>query len=364
MTGRHRPRRRAGLVRLVAGVLLMATGGALLVSMHSYRRHAFATARVLEGPVAAPAPTRGPRHGCTAPPPSAATPAGTARAVLSMPGIGVSAPVLAGTSDAVLDVGVGHLGTSRWPDQGGTDVLEAHNVTFFARLPRLRPGATVTLTARCRSWTYTVRSGRVVAEGTPVRDRAAPTLVLVTCWPTDALYFTDHRYVVTAALSAVRIAAPVLPGAAPPTAPTAALPPALAHQDLGPDRVGIPLGTLHVSDPAAPRDDRGALAFAASGQAVRLLVAGELAARRDRAGWWRVLAPRLPWVRAAPLAGLTWAGRLDTVLAADHGRITGVTMSGPVVLRSGRGALLTVRMRVLGGRLLMSGVRAVPAAGR
>jgi sortase (surface protein transpeptidase) len=81
-------------------------------------------------------------------------------------------------------------------------VLEAHDVTFFANIPRLRAGDTITITAPCRSWTYTVGGAAVQAEY-PVANQPEPTLVLITCYPGDALFRTNQRYVLTASLTRI-----------------------------------------------------------------------------------------------------------------------------------------------------------------
>ena len=324
--------RRVSLVAPALGLLLIASGAAILASIHRYEQHAANAAAQLVKPVQAPAPMRGPEKTCTAPAPSRPTRPGVARAVLTIPAIGLTAPVLAGTGGPVLDVGVGHLDGSRWPDEGGTDVLEAHNVTFFTHLPSLNGGDLITITSRCRSWTYRVQSGVTVAAGTPVPDLAAPTLVLVTCSPTDALYYTDKRYVVTASLVGAANAAPTLPPAPVEHAVEARIPKALAARDLEANANGIYLGRLTAHD-RYQKYSVGVLGQAE--QAEHLLVAARIAAQENRHDWWHVLAPEVPWRSARLLAYGDWTGALDISFDVLHGHLTDGHLTGHLDGRNG-----------------------------
>src|SRR6185437_16130897 len=60
--------------------------------------------------------------------------------LLEAPVLGLVAPVLEGTGDAVLDDAVGHDPESAWPGGQGTSVLSAHDVTWFSHIDRLKPG--------------------------------------------------------------------------------------------------------------------------------------------------------------------------------------------------------------------------------
>lgn len=349
MTGQHRAGsrlRRPGphVVLLTAALSCLLAGGALLGYIHWYQQRAASTSARLTDTLAAVRPAEravtGPDGAhiasCIAPDPSAPGPAGAARMNLTVPAIGLRAPVLAGTTDSQLNVAVGHLDGSRWPDQGGTVVLEAHDVTFFARLEDLKPGATITLTAPCRTWTYRLDHAQVVPKGAPISDQTDPTLVLVTCWPTNALYYTNHRYVVHAALVSASTASRVL--SAPPTLAAAqpVLPAQLQHADLGVDRLGIPLGEL-TSDPGlAGQFSQSAAAYADTAAVEHLLVAALLTGRaQDRTGW-SVLAPDLPYSVLAPFSqpgdAVTWRSAVNVHLTGAALHVTGGTASGLVRL--------------------------------
>lgn len=289
-----------GLGYAILAVVLLLFAVAILRSISSYQHrsdqtaarlarqaeHAISTATVVHNGVAR----------CTAPPPSKPSTLGQARMLLAAPTLGLTAPVLQGTTGASLDVGVGHVATSSWPDQGGTDVLAAHDVTFFSHIDHLHPGDALTLTAPCRHWTYRVTGGHVVHAGTPIGRTTEPTLVLVTCWPLDALFYTDRRYLVTAALVS---AASTNGGAWSPLARampviTPELPAELAHADLSVDALGVPLGRLQLSPEFDLAWRQSSRPLQASDAATHLFDAALLALRQRRPDWWHDLAPGVP----------------------------------------------------------------------
>ncbi|MGA2531304.1 MAG: hypothetical protein ABSG36_19375, partial [Acidimicrobiales bacterium] len=56
----------------------------------------------------------------------------TLPAIISVPTLGLQAPVLQGLSDAVLSDAVGHDASSVWPGSKGISVLLAHDVSYFS----------------------------------------------------------------------------------------------------------------------------------------------------------------------------------------------------------------------------------------
>lgn len=119
---------------------------------------------------------------------------------LSVPTLHLTAPMLQGTQDAQLNVGVGHLTTSVMPGQRGTAILAAHNATWFRHINNLRPGDQIVVTVPGSTYTFAVTDERVVHTGTPVYNSSTPTLVLEACYPLDALYLTPYRCLVFARL--------------------------------------------------------------------------------------------------------------------------------------------------------------------
>src|SRR5216684_483307 len=118
--------------------------------------------------------------------------------LLEVSRINLVAPVLEGTDDPQLNVAVGHDPNSVWPGSAGNAVLLAHDVSYFVNIDRLKPGDIVRYETACDVYSFRVQSFVVVKAGAPVYNTPGPTLTLVTCWPTNALWFTPDRYLVTA----------------------------------------------------------------------------------------------------------------------------------------------------------------------
>lgn len=281
------------------------------------------------------------------------------RGLLEAPALGLVAPVLQGTGNTVLDVAVGHVPASVWPGQPGTSVLSAHDVTWFSGLTRLRTGDQIRYVTPCVTYTFEVTSHAVVHAGSPVYNTAGGRLVLDTCYPLNALYFTPARYLVYATMtgSAATHPAVAAPGNWPvPQVPT---PADLADQGLTLAQNYAPLGTLSIVGTAAP-------AWRQSSAPMRLEAAGLTeyfgllrSAAQDQAGWWRDLAPSAPMPLA--LRGATigvYGTRLHITLRVAGTRAQGVTLTAGVTLSDGETRTLTVRETVAGGKLVATRVTA------
>ena len=110
--------------------------------------------------------------------------------------------VLAGASGRTLAFGPGHLDGSAVPGAFGTAVVTGHRDTHFAFLRQLRAGDRLVVEAPGRAPAVfrvadtTVVDARSVAV---VNDDGASALVLVTCYPFDAITVGGPlRYVVAA----------------------------------------------------------------------------------------------------------------------------------------------------------------------
>ncbi|PRI12410.1 class C sortase [Leucobacter massiliensis] len=122
---------------------------------------------------------------------------------VKIPSIDVDLPIYHGTSDAVLDLGAGHLEGSHLPVGGpGTrSVITAHrglaNATMFSNLDRVQLGDTFTVEVFGEVLTYRVRETRVIAPEQTDTLRAEPgedLVTLITCTP---LGINTHRIIVT-----------------------------------------------------------------------------------------------------------------------------------------------------------------------
>ncbi len=182
---------------------------------------------------------------CVQSPPQVGQLAGT----LTIPAIGLTAPVEEGTDDAELNVAAGHAPASVWPGAAGSSVFLAHDVSYFVHLNSLKPGDLIYYQDQCSTVAYQVTGQNVVNAGDPVYNSTTPTMVLDTCWPTNALFYTSQRLLVSAAED--------------PTAPPLASRPLAAHSKLvsghGPStaaasssRHGRSTSAYHHHDSAAP----------------------------------------------------------------------------------------------------------------
>jgi sortase A len=119
--------------------------------------------------------------------------------VLELPELDVRAPVVQGVTDSVLNIAVGHDAASPWPGLPGLSILEAHDVSYFSNISSLRIGQRLTWVDGCGTSTFRVVSTEVASPGAPLSGPSGGTgLALVTCWPTDALWWTPDRYIVEA----------------------------------------------------------------------------------------------------------------------------------------------------------------------
>lgn len=121
---------------------------------------------------------------------------------LAAPSQSINLIVLAGASGRTLAFGPGYLESSALPATVGTTILTGHRDTHFKFLRQLHRGDVIALQAPTGAWTYfTVRERQILDARTALipTDRDGTLLVLVTCYPFDAIAPGGPlRYVVTA----------------------------------------------------------------------------------------------------------------------------------------------------------------------
>ena len=283
--------------------------------------------------------------------------------ILRAPTIGLLAPVEQGVSDPVLAVAVGHVPTSVWPGQRGTAVLSAHDVSYFVDAAHLAKGALIQYDTPCATYTFSVVGHQVVKAGTPVYNTAVPSLTLVTCWPTDALWFTPDRLLVTAtevqanpSKTAARAAVLTAGTEAP---PSVAVPPALAAQGLTLATNSIPMGTMTISTSAAPGwiSSPGPLDVEAS--ALEAFIGGIKALNQDHPAWFNSFAPGVPLPPA--LVGAPpprYLSPLEVHISASGNTAQSVVLSSTVDIPGGSAPgryAMTVTTSVVASRLAVTG---------
>jgi sortase A len=121
-------------------------------------------------------------------------------ALLEIPRIGISTPVLSGDDDATLDLAVGHLPDTPKPWESGNSALAAHRDGLFRPLRNIRVGDEVRLRTLEGEFTYRVRETKVVwpTDLSVLEDGDTPSLTLITCYPFNFVGNAPKRFIVHA----------------------------------------------------------------------------------------------------------------------------------------------------------------------
>ena len=270
--------------------------------------------------------------------------AGPWPAILRIPALGLTAPVEPGATTRVLSVAVGATPASAAPGPGATTVLLAHDVSWFANLPRLEPGDAVSVTNRCGvTQRYRVVSGTTTRPGASLPVPASGGLVLVTCSPSGALFWTSERYAVVAKWVATTQKAPVTLPATVGSGPPVPAPAGLAAEGLTLASFSQPMGSLSVTgNPPASWSPETTWRWLASAEALWIGLARSAA--QHEASWWAALAP------GVPVHELTTSTPLDVTFAfgaspASTPRVVLATGGSVVDATLRNGALVAVGAR-------------------
>lgn len=295
--------------------------------------------------------------------------------VLVVPALHLTAPVEEGTSDPVLSVAVGHDPSSVWPGATGTAAFLAHDVSYFVHLGALRPGETIEYETACSTTTFVVTRAEVVRQGTPIPDTRTPTLVLDTCYPSDALFFTSQRLLVWADETRTSRTARTgqEPGAPPTEAPAGdqetyrvPAPAALVAQGLTLQQNEAPMGTMTLSGQTSPMWEQSPGPLSLEAAALEAYFGGLHAVAQAQPGWWKAIAA--PSVEPpAVLRGATVTGHdspLDVTIVSTHQVASAVVLTTELTLAGGTAPGTyeeTVRAVVHGATVLLGGWTLRPA---
>ncbi len=239
--------------------------------------------------------------------------------ILTIPALDLSAPVEEGTDDQELNVAVGHDPQSVWPGVDGAAVFLAHDVSYFVHLHQLKTGDVITYQTACNTVKFQVSTQQVVPADSAVSNTADPSLVLDTCWPPNALFFTPDRLLIRATeVGAAARGARLDPGAqfvraVSSTDYRTSAPQALQAQGLTLEQNEAPMGTMDlVNASVAFAQSPAPLSLEAA--ALETYFGGLHAGAQRQTGWWAAMAPRL--AMPAQLAGATVTGH-DTPLNVE-----------------------------------------------
>jgi sortase A len=128
-------------------------------------------------------------------------------ALLEIPRLSISTPVVSGDGAGALDVAVGHLPDTALPWERGNSAFAAHRDGIFRPLRNIRVGDAI----RVRTWhgtfTYQVRETRIVKPDdlTVLAPTRTPTLTLITCYPFRYVGHAPRRFIVHAELTSIPI---------------------------------------------------------------------------------------------------------------------------------------------------------------
>jgi sortase A len=119
---------------------------------------------------------------------------------LDIPRIHLSAVVMKGDDDAVLDYAIGYLADTPLPWQPGNSVLAAHRDGLFRPLRDIRIGDDIWLTTQHGGFRYRVRRTLIVNPSDVWVLDPIPrvSLTLITCYPFSYVGHAPRRFIVQA----------------------------------------------------------------------------------------------------------------------------------------------------------------------
>ena len=327
-------------------VMLLAAGFAAGYPVWWNHRSSTAGRALVTNFVASPGGLLGePAPQCVNPPRSATS--DTAAGLIEIPTLGMTAPVLQGLSAGVLDVAAGHDAASPWPGGPGESVVESHDVSYFSEVDKLKRGAAVLWIDHCAELRFDVIGHEILKPGAPLRPPASGRgLALITCYPTDALFYTPDRFVLLTTLRATSVA----PSRAvrPPEVVLALrvpAPPRLVEEGLDLASSDVLVGFLRITGTPSARFRQSPAGLDLESLALESYIGAEKAVAQHESSWWRDLAVGGVSMPAAP-----WSDGLDTnVIERVHGTtVQSVTLSS---------ANETFVLKVVHRELLIASVR-------
>jgi len=121
--------------------------------------------------------------------------------ILEISKIEAELPIIEGTDEEELDIGVGHYKDTVYPTQNDQILLSGHRDTVFRRMGELEIGDTMTIKLPYGDFTYEIYETFIVdADDTTVIKSTAPDEVLTvsTCYPFQYVGSAPDRYIINA----------------------------------------------------------------------------------------------------------------------------------------------------------------------
>jgi sortase A len=126
--------------------------------------------------------------------------------VLEIPSLKLTVPIFEGTSELVLNRGVGWIEGTAMPGEEGNIGLAGHRDGYFRGLKDLRVGDTIEVQSVGRTLRYRVSSLKVVdpTDVSVLDPTDEPSVTLVTCYPFYYVGNAPQRYIVRGTLDRSR----------------------------------------------------------------------------------------------------------------------------------------------------------------
>jgi sortase A len=342
-SGPKRSRGTANVIMMTLGALLLL-GAGLAVAYPAWWNHrkTVVSQRLIKQFQETPPPRTPAKVASACVDPPQDTKGLSAAGIVKIPALLLTAPVVPGLSDAALAVAAGHDPDSPWPGQKGESVLESHDVSFFSRISDLKKGNRVIWIDHCSVLDFVVVGHEILSPGQQINPPPGDHgLALITCYPTNALFYTPYRFVLlTTYLSTTK----------PPTTPRrprvvvphlkVPAPPDLVAQGLTLADSDVLVGYLYQVGSPSPGWLQGPAGLDLQTLALESYIGAEKAVLEHNASWWADLAE--PGV---PMPAQLWSNDDDTNVTEDVVGDTpvSVTLSSPaetVVLVNLNGDLL------------------------
>jgi sortase A len=121
-------------------------------------------------------------------------------ALLEIPRLGISSPVLSGDDATTLDLAIGHLPDTPRPWESGNSAFAAHRDGLFRPLRDIRIGDIMRVRTVEGDFTYRVRETKIVTptDLSVLEAGDGPTLTLITCYPFNFIGNAPQRFIVHA----------------------------------------------------------------------------------------------------------------------------------------------------------------------
>ncbi len=120
--------------------------------------------------------------------------------VLNIPKIDAKLPIVEGTDEEQLEVGVGHYTTTAFPGEAEQILLSGHRDTVFKRFGELEEGDRFIVEMSYGTFEYEMRKTDIVDENNTrvIRSMGEEVLTLSTCYPFGYIGPAPNRYIIYA----------------------------------------------------------------------------------------------------------------------------------------------------------------------